>query len=317
MLAVGLAVTLMGLFVSPEEAAALALAGGGGAPRQGAVVLDARDVTFWGFRAGHLPGAAPIDWKRYRDGWGRTGRLGEPAAMAARLAGLGVDEARPVLVYGDGVAGFGEEGRIAWLLLYLGHRDVHILDGGLAAWRAAGLPLEKGAAADPRPGRFTARPQQALRAGKEQARALSSVPGSGAGALIDVRTEGEWRGQTPYFEARGGHIPGAVHLPWTRLFDERGRVLPRDRLRLVLQQAGVLRPGSGPGPKDPQAEPEIVLYCTGGVRSAMAWAALRAAGLSARNYDGSFWEWAADGSLPVALPVALPAALPVALPAPR
>jgi thiosulfate/3-mercaptopyruvate sulfurtransferase len=299
MLAVSLAMTLMGLFVSPDEAAALISA------RPGAAVLDARDVSFWGFRAGHLPGAVPIDWKRYRDGWGRTGRLGDPAEMAARLARLGVDEARPVLVYGDGVAGFGEEGRIAWLLLYLGHGDVHILDGGIAAWRAAGRPLERGGAGDPPPGRFTARPQQALRAEKERARAVSVLAsGPGAGVLVDVRTDGEWRGRTPYFEARGGHIPGAVHLPWTRLFDERGRVLPRDRLLDVLLQAGVVRSGPGGTP----AAPEIILYCTGGVRSAMAWAALRAAGLRASNYDGSFWEWAADRSLPVALPAGLPAA---------
>lgn len=305
MLAVGLAMTLMGLFVSPDEAAALI--GDRARPGHGAVVLDARDVSFWGFRAGHLPGAVPIDWKRYRDGWGRTGRLGDPAEMAARLAGLGVDEARPVLVYGDGVAGFGEEGRVAWLLRYLGHGDVHILDGGIAAWRAAGRPLAKGGAGDLPPGRFTARPQPALRAQKERARA-ASVPG--AGVLVDVRTDGEWQGRTPYFEARGGHIPGAVHLPWTRLFDGRGRVLPRDQLRAVLRQAGVISSESG------SAEPEIVLYCTGGVRSAMAWAALQAAGLRASNYDGSFWEWAADRSLPVALPAAAPTAPPAA-PTPR
>jgi thiosulfate/3-mercaptopyruvate sulfurtransferase len=93
-------------------------------------------------------------------------------------------------------------------------------------------------------------------------------------------------------EARGGHIPGAVHLDWLRLVDESGRLRSPPDLLHALASVGVFEPSREPR--------EIIVYCTGGVRSAFAWAVLRALGYPAvRNYDGSFWEWAADRSLPV------------------
>src|SRR5438105_3844850 len=120
-------------FVSVEEGAALV--------ERGAAVLDARPARE--FDQGHLPRAQPIDWKDFRDGWGRTGTLGTPSQIAPRLAALGVDERLPVLVYGAAARGWGEEGRIDWMLEYLGHREVRILDGGFDAWRGAARPVER------------------------------------------------------------------------------------------------------------------------------------------------------------------------------
>lgn len=272
------------LFVSATEAAELI--------RDGATVLDARGS---GFFWGHLPRAQAIDWLKFRDGWGRTGRLDPDAVgLARRLAALGVDERRPVLVYGDVGAGFGEEGRIAWMLTYLGHPRVYILDGGIAGWKRAGQPLERGLAGRVAPGaRFTPRPQPALRADKQAVRA-------GSAHLLDVRSPEEYGGATPYFEARGGHIPGALPLDWHALLDASGHLRPAAELRAQLTRLGI--------PEGSDAE--LIVYCTGGVRSAFVWAALRTLGYTrVRNYDGSFWEWAADASLPVATgsPPATPA----------
>lgn len=278
MLAVAVVTAMCGIFVSPDQAAGLA----------GAVVLDARG--WLAYRGGHLPGAVRIDWKDYRDGWGRTGRLPteRPAleAMAGRLAHLGVRDDRPALIYGESSAGFGEEGRIAWMLTYLGHKDVHILDGGIAAWRAAGKGLERGGGAALPAGHLPVQVRPLVRAAQAEVKASL---GGGAPRVLDVRSRAEWDGATPYFEARGGHIPGAAHLPWQGLFDEAGRVLPPARLRALVRDAIGADPAGAP----------LILYCTGGVRSAMAWAALCSAGLEVRNYDGSFWEWAADRRLPV------------------
>ncbi len=269
------------IFVSVEQAAALSAAG--------ATVLDARARGFW---LGHLPFAQPIDWRDYVDGWGRTGRLpSNVAAMASGLIARGVDVARPVLVYGDAHRGYGEEGRIAWLLSYLGHPQVHILDGGYSAWRQAGQPIARGPAGRPSAlGALRPQPQPAVRADKAHVQA--AVTAASKPLVLDVRSEEEWRGATPYFEARGGHIPGALPLDWRRFLDESGRLREPTALRQALAAIGVRGPD--------QEGREIIVYCTGGVRSAFAWAVLRELGYAqVRNYDGSFWEWAADRSLPV------------------
>lgn len=246
----------------------------------GVLVLDAR--AGGAFRAGHLPGAVRIDWTDYRDGVFTTGKLPRDLdAVAARLARLGVDGRTPVLVCGEGKEGWGEEGRIAWMLRYLGHPAVAVLDGGCLAWAKAGRPLTTETRSVPA-GRFVARPVPDLRAEKaDVVRALVDP----VVQLVDARTLEEFHGRTPYFEARGGHIPGAVHLDYRALFDEEGRLLDEGRSSAQLIAAGldVRRP--------------MIVYCTGGVRSAQLVLALRERGVDARNYDGSFWEWAKDEAL--------------------
>lgn len=273
--------------VGPASAGFVGVAGAVRLLQAGAVVLDARAS---GYLLAHLPAAQAVDWRDYRDGWGRTGRLHpDAAAMASRLAGLGVDAERPVLVYGDGARGFGEEGRIAWLLLYLGHRQVYLLDGGFAAWRGAGQPIERGPTLrSPRPGTFPPHIQAELRADRAAVqRTLGTV--AGQPVLVDVRSEAEWHGATPYFEARGGRIPGAKWLEWLRLLDPSGQLKSDEALGRELSQQGLHDRGR-----------EIIVYCTGGVRSAFVVMVLKKLGYTrVRNYDGSFWEWAADRSLPV------------------
>ena len=261
-------------FVPAEDARALL--------SERVVVLDTRG--WWDFHRGHLPGAQRVDWKKYRDGWGRTGRLGDEATIAAQLGALGVDEGRPVLVVGAAAGGFGEEGRVAWMLAYLGHPKVRLLDGGYAAFQAMGFAIERGAARPIAAGRFRARPVGAARATLADVERARS---EGTAVLLDVRSDEEWAGATPYWEARPGHLPGARHLPWTSLLDERGRRLPDNVLRARLRAVGI--DGTKP----------IVTYCTGGVRSAFAWAVLASLALAVANYDGSMYEWSRQKELPL------------------
>jgi thiosulfate/3-mercaptopyruvate sulfurtransferase len=247
-------------------------------------VLDARGVLdYW---RGHVPGAAPIRWWAYRDGWLRTGRLpGDLDRLARQLGALGVDDRRPVVVSGRARDGWGEEGRIAWMLHYLGHPDVRVLDGGFRAWVSAGGAVSR-AGARRLPGAFSARPRAGVRATADD---VARAARGGEGVVLDVRSEREWSGATPYFEARGGRVPGAVHLEWTELLDAEGRV---DRSGRALARLAAL----GVTPDRP-----VVVYCTGGVRSSEAFVALKALGFAdVRNYDGSWWEWSADPSRPVA-----------------
>lgn len=216
-----------------------------------ATVLDTRGAV--DFLRGHLPGAVRVDWRIGTVGGLLSGKLGPPDTVAAAFAALGVSHARPVLVVGAWAAGWGEEGRIAWNLAYLGHADVHVLRGGFAAWTG---PTEH--FGGPKlPGDFTADVRPALRADAD-------AIGTGATAL-DVREPDEYAGARRYGEARGGHLPGAQNVPWRTLLD------------------------GAPVPEGP-----LVVYCTGGVRSAMAWLLLTDAGHTVANYDGSFWEWSRD-----------------------
>lgn len=235
----------MSILVDAPEAAALVDAG--------ATVLDTRG--WMDFLAGHVPGATRVSWRIGVEGGLRSGRLGDPDRVASLFADLGVGEA-PVLVVGGWTEGWGEEGRIAWDLAYLGHPDVHVLRGGYDAWSG---PVVRGSTR-PEPGSFQAHPREELRANRAE------IEGGGW-LIVDVREPDEYGGSTKFAVARGGHIPGAVNRPW----------------RGILAAAAL----------DP-AMP-IVTYCTGGVRSAMAWVALTDLGYRVAHYDGSWWEWSGSG----------------------
>ncbi len=246
---------------------------------RGAAVIDARDAA--SFAQGHLPGAQMYAWQAYTGEASARGRLKpDIQAIAQALAALGIDAGRPALVYGVGAQGFGEEGHAAWLLALLGHPDVALLDGGFHAWRAAGRPVVT-AWTKARGGSFPARMRGELRAERADVQRAKQ--------LLDVRSQQEYLGATPYGELRGGHIEGARHLDWRRLIDEGGRVLPAGRVMRSLADVGV----------DPNQE--IVTYCSCGVRSAFVAMVLLSRGVArVRNYDASLAEWASDPSLPMA-----------------
>jgi thiosulfate/3-mercaptopyruvate sulfurtransferase len=169
----------------------------------------------------------------------------------------------------------GEEGRVAWALALAGHPRVAVLDGGMAAWRAAGRPLAVGPAGMPSGGPRRLHPRAPVRARLDEVRAHL---GDSSTVLLDVRSPAEF--------ARG-HLPGARNLEWRRFFDPGGRVLPRARVAALLTSAG-----SDGGQR-------IVAYCTSGVRSAMVWLVLASLGYDVRSYDGAWDEWSSHAELPV------------------
>lgn len=241
---------------------------------RGATVLDARKSA--AYAAGHIPNAQHAPWERFVSGE-RSGRLSaDLSALGRGVAAVGVADDRTVLVYGDWDAAWGEEGRIFWMLEYLGHPDVHILAGGVRAYQAAGHPLTAEVSA-PRPATFTPSPRAGRRATADDVeRALAAQDA----VVLDIRSRAEYEGAAPYGSTRGGHIPTAIHFHWRELFDPSGALLAPTAVRTRLEALGVAT-----------ATP-VIAYCTGGIRSGFVYAVMRSAGyLRPRNYDGSWWEW--------------------------
>ena len=263
----------------------------------GIAVLDARSAR--DFAAAHVPGAQRVDWRewtRERPGalnalFGNPARWGSvpdaDSALEGRLRALGLSNARPVLVVGA-PGGWGEEGRVAWNLLYWGAHEVWLLDGGFPAWQAEpARPLESGKARRVAPGYFVlgVRPERRI-----ETRGLQAAEAAGA-LLLDARTPAEFSGERMAGQKRGGHIPGARLVPVKSLYAADGRYIGADELRRLAR----LEPSA---PTGPRARP--ITYCTGGVRSALLAVLLEARlGVVARNYDGSLWEWSADPTLPL------------------
>lgn len=238
-------------------------------------LVDARGPWDYYVR-GHIRGAIWLPWWRFRAPGVRTGALpADLGALARRLAARGIDERRPVVVYGNARRGWGEEGRVAWMLHYLGHPRVTLLDGGVRSWTRAGGSTTRSLART-RAGQLAARPVASARA--TAADVLAARRSSAA--LLDVRSAAEWKGARMYLSRRGGRIPGAVHLVWTDLLAPDGTLDRSPELRRRLAELGLT-------PSRP-----VIAYCVGGVRSGEAFFALRALGfLDVRNYDGSWWEW--------------------------
>lgn len=249
----------------------------------GALLLDARAADQ--YAAGHVPGAVAVQWQMFSaPGDAERGRLhDDDGVLQAAVDGLGVRADVPIRVVGDPVLGWGEDGRIVWTLRTLGHDAVALVDGGHAALVGAGLSETVD------PGRAPAADFTIERRGdwSIETEALRTLVAEGAverGAVVvvDAREAREYAGETPYGEARGGHVPGAVHLHYKALLTGQGFLRPRPELEAALADRGIARGAP------------VVVYCTGGVRSGWFVAALTALGFEdVRNYPGSMWAWAA------------------------
>jgi thiosulfate/3-mercaptopyruvate sulfurtransferase len=241
------------------------------------------------YTAGHIPSAVRWDlWGDLLDGDERI--KDDPKTVAGLLGRSGVDPDTTVVLYGD-ASNWGAA-MAFWLLHAVGHRDVHLMDGGRDKWLAEGRPLETD------PPRVTPRAYPLSRldwtARARRDDVLAAIGSSGK-VVLDVRLRAEYAGDLfrpsgpPGEGQRAGHIPGAVHVPWETAVNEDGTFRPVGELREAYQAAGV-RP-----------EQEIIPYCTVGARSGHTWFVLsRLLGYPrVRLYDASWAEWGQTEELPV------------------
>ena len=257
------------------------------------VVVDVRANLMdpgWGrvrYLEGHLPGAVFADTDRDLSGE-KTGTNGRhPLPPVARMAGvfgsLGIG-AESVVVACDDVSGM-FAARLWWMLRYLGHVQVAVLDGGLPAWIEAGGALRTGE--ETRPARrFVARPLHGMAVGVTEVEA--GLPGR-RDLLLDAREPVRWRGEKEPLDPVAGRIPGARNHLWKRNVRPDGRFHAPEELRRRFEPLVSAREGR-----------RIVCYCGSGLTAAHNALALELAGVrDVAVFSGSWSEWCADPDRPV------------------
>ncbi|MFC2688870.1 MAG: sulfurtransferase [Propionibacterium freudenreichii] len=250
------------------------------------VVLDARwsgpaatvDEGHKDFEAGHIPGSLWVSMNKEMsnpDVPGGRHPLPDPGAFEAEMRRKGLNEDSSVVVLdgGNSLAA----GRLWWLLTDGGLTDVQVLNGGFAAWKAAGYPVETGPTWSSKVGDIM------LRAGHlERVDAKHLL--ANAGTLWDVRSPERYRGDEEPIDPKAGHIPGARNLPATEAQEPDGTFKSPDELKKVF---AAVKPGDA-------------VYCGSGITASQALLAMHVAGINGvKLYPGSWSDWISDDSRPV------------------
>jgi thiosulfate/3-mercaptopyruvate sulfurtransferase len=234
------------------------------------IVVDARRPMK--YLSGHLPGA--INIPAYK-AFAPTGELLGAEALADMLGNAGLDNDPMVVIY-DSPEGQ-NAAMLAWILEYLSHTNIRLLEGFFETWKASGREvLYKPVAGSKKT--FIGRLNPSVRATLEDV-----VDGRGI-RLVDFRSPEEYTGATTIGHDKAGHIPGAVNIAWRDLGDPTRSILkPVEDLVQMVNAAGVKR------------DDKVVAYCRSGPRAALGYLALRQLGANVRLFDGSFAQWSQAG----------------------
>jgi thiosulfate/3-mercaptopyruvate sulfurtransferase len=252
------------------------------------VVESDEDVLL--YETGHIPGAVKVDWHLdLNDPVTRDYIDGEQ--FAALMSAKGIARDTTVVIYGDKSNWWAAYA--LWVFTLFGHPDVRLLDGGRAVWVAQGREMTTDV---PQPSvtdyPLVERDDAPIRAFKDEVMAFLG------GQLVDVRSPDEYTGRRTHMPdypeegaLRGGHIPGAQSVPWSRAANDDGTFRPRAELEAIYQQE-----------KGLTGDEPVVAYCRIGERSAHTWFVLtHLLGFAdVRNYDGSWTEWGNAVRVPIA-----------------
>ena len=278
------------LLVNPNELASLLGVSSGSATGRPMkvdastpILIDLRPAEV--FVTGHIPGAVHLDLY----GLSLVNTDAEPLdaflwMIAHLLTTRGVDGHRTVVVYDD-QSGM-RAARAFWFLELFGHQDVRVLDGGVGSWERQGFFTTTEATVPNKANWKVGRVEARLATWRD----LQERLGQSEVVILDTRSDGEYCGTTVRAK-RGGAIPGAVHIEWTKNLNSEGEFKSASELVALYEAAGVT------------AEKDIVSYCQGGYRAAHSYLALRLIGYPrVRNYVGSWKEWSDREDLPIENP---------------
>jgi len=241
------------------------------------IIIDARTA---GYGTSHIPGAINLLHGNF---WTWGNGLKSVAELQTLLGGAGLTRDKTYVIYDNTSNSWGAAGRIFWMLEYLGCEDVHILNGGWDKWVADSRLIESGTKVNTLPpATFTAVVKDSARSTKES---IKSQMANSNFAVIDTRTDEEYIGWQLYGEARGGHIPGAINIPYAWFYNTDKTVLSYSNLKNMFESRGITQ------------DKTVTSHCTVGIRSGFVYFTLRLMGYPrASNYDASIVEWAAADS---------------------
>ena len=246
------------------------------------IVLDARSKE--AYDKGHLPNAVRATWQEWSEvkveqDSGKWAHIKSFVELSKIFGDLGIDGSKPVVIYTDTEAGWGEEGRQLWTLRVFGLTNTYILNGGIKAWKDAGGVISKDATKIVPVAGPTAKPDESLIVETEYVTAnLGKVN------ILDAREDAEYAGTKNYGEKLSGRIPDSRHVWFKDFYNADGTLLTPGQIRARVESLGY------------GTDEEVIVYCTGGIRSGFTTIALRAAGYTkARNYNVSFSAWAGTG----------------------
>lgn len=239
------------------------------------------DEDYLLYETGHIPGAVKVDWFSTLQHPVRRDFLTKEA-FQEMCSELGISNDTTVVFYGDKSNWFATYA--LWLFKYYGHENLRIMDGGRAKWEQEGRPMTKEVPEYPKTNYTAKEPDEGVRAYRDDVFKHIEAKQS----LVDVRSPEEYRGELLHMPGypqegatRGGHIPGAASIPWSKATNEDGTFKSPQELKELYQGQGV------------SPDKEVIAYCRIGERSSHTWFVLNyLLGYDkVKNYDGSWTEW--------------------------
>lgn len=240
------------------------------------------DVDTTAYDKGHIAGAVGWNWQTQLQDNVRRDLLGQ-RGVEELLSKSGISNGTTVVLYGDNNNWFAAYA--LWQLKYYGHKDARLMNGGRKKWELEGRPVTTDVPSVKAASYKAQAPDESVRARRDQV--LQVVTGKSKAYLVDVRSADEFSGKViappgmSETAQRGGHIPGAASVPWSKAANDDGTFKSYDDLAKLYADQGV-KPGQ-----------DAIAYCRIGERSSHTWFALKyLLGIdSVRNYDGSWTEW--------------------------
>jgi thiosulfate/3-mercaptopyruvate sulfurtransferase len=241
------------------------------------------------YRSERIPGAVYFDLERdlsaSKGEHGGRHPLPDVEELALKLGKAGIDPSTRVVAYDD--QGGAMASRFWWLLRYMGHEKVYVLDGGYSQWKEAGFPVTSETPPVRVPKRFAVQLQQDMAVGVEEVRQASATGSENGTVLIDSRERPRYLGEMEPIDPVAGHIPGAINRFWKDALTEQGRWKDAQGQRSRFEG---LRP-----------EQEVIVYCGSGVTACPNVLALAEAGYrNVKLYVGSWSDWVSYPDNPVA-----------------
>ncbi|WP_346917613.1 rhodanese-like domain-containing protein [Clostridium sp.] len=245
------------------------------------LLIDARGEET--AKKGTIQGAMAMTWQSIakvedsKAGDEMWGTILEQEKLSEKLSNLGIDKDKEIILFAGSQNGWGDDGRILWELVAAGYDNVKMVDGGYDAMVAAGLPFVK---------EIVTPEKVEVKIEDIDDTHLINTDGLKKEydnvKVVDVRADEEYKGKTLYGEAKGGHLPGAIHIKYTDLFNEDGTLKSNDDLTKIFETSGLSK------------DDKIVTYCTAGIRSAYMQLILEMCGFEdSLNYDESYYRWCA------------------------